>query len=94
MTMTEVDTAREIRELKLEIETLKAQLEGDIPKATYWLQTKVWRQRKALDNLNRRVVTQRFIIRTLEEMGRGLSREEYLEARAKQPENLKERIEE
>jgi hypothetical protein len=85
----------EVAQLKMEIETLEAQLQGgDIPKATAWLQMKVWRQRKALDALNRTVVTNRFIVRTLNEMGRGLSREEYLEARSKQPDLLQARIEE
>lgn len=96
MTMTDAnvlaDKNREIRELKSELEAYKAQLEGDIPKATAWLQWKVWRQRIALDKLNHRVVSQRFVLRTLDELGRGLSREEYLAARARQPENLQARI--
>jgi hypothetical protein len=92
--MTETDYRSEIRELKGEIEALKAQLEGDIPKATAWLQWKCWRQRKALDTLNHKVVSQRFVLRTLEELGRGLTRDEYIEARAKQPGKLLDRIEE
>jgi hypothetical protein len=100
MTMTEVDEARAViklqrenRELKSEVDALKAQLEGNIPKATDWLQWKVWRQRVALDALNRRVVNQRFVLRTIEELGRGLSREEFLAAKARQPEAIQDRIE-
>jgi hypothetical protein len=89
-----LDKNKEIRELKSEIIALRAQLEGDIPKATEWLQYKVWRQRLALDILNRKVVTQRFVLRTLEELGRGLTRDEYIKARDSQPENLQDRIEE
>lgn len=81
-----------VRELEAEVRELRAQLEGDIPTATFWLQTKVWRQRRALDALNRRVLSQRFVLRTLEELGRGLSREEYLAARDRQPESIRDRI--
>lgn len=73
---------RKNAELQGDISALEAQLEGDIPAATRWLQLKVIRQRGALDRLHSRVVTQRFQLRTLEELGRGLSREEYLAARA------------
>lgn len=78
--------------LESEVAALQAQLDGNIPKATEWLQWKVWRQRTALDALNRKVVNQRFVLRTLEELGRGLSREEFLKAKATQPEALQERI--
>ncbi|MFD6162318.1 hypothetical protein ACFWF7_39115 [Nocardia sp. NPDC060256] len=53
-----------------------------MPTATRWLQRKVWRQTAALDVLNRRVVTQRFVLRTLDELGRSLTAEEYRAARA------------
>lgn len=49
---------------------------------TQWLQAKVQAQRVALDALNRRVLSQRFQLRTLNEMGRGLTREEFLAAKA------------
>lgn len=45
------------------------------------LQAKAARQRDALDALNRRVVTQRLILRRLEELGRGLTAEEFRDAR-------------
>ncbi|HKA67858.1 MAG TPA: hypothetical protein VKG85_01940 [Actinomycetes bacterium] len=64
-----------------ERDALRAQLEGDLPKATRWLQRKVWRQAAALDRLNRRVVTQRFVLRTLDELGRSLTVAEYRAAR-------------
>lgn len=46
-----------------------------------WLQAKVAAQRAALDTLNRTIVRQRFVLRTLEELGRGLSRDEFLAAK-------------
>ncbi len=66
-----------------ERDALRAQLDGDIPAATRWLQRKVWRQAEALDVLNRRVVGQRFVLRTLDELGRSLSADEYRAARAR-----------
>ena len=70
-------------ELAAERDALRAQLDGDLPTATRWLQRKVWRQAAALDALNRRVVTQRFVLRTLDELGRSLSADEYRTARAR-----------
>jgi len=46
-----------------------------------WLQAKVAAQARALDVLHSRVVNQRFQLRTLNELGRGLTREEFLKAR-------------
>jgi hypothetical protein len=65
-----------------ERDALRAQIDGDLPKATRWLQRKVWRQAAALDTLNRRIVTQRFVLRTLDGLGRSLSADEYRAARA------------
>ncbi|MFC9434557.1 hypothetical protein [Nocardia sp. NPDC057030] len=42
----------------------------------------MWRQAAALDVLNRRVVTQRFVLRTLDQLGRSLTSDEYRAARA------------
>ncbi len=69
--------------LAAERDALRDQLAGDLPKATRWLQRKVWRQAAALDVLNRRVVTQRFVLRTLDELGRSLTADEYRAARAR-----------
>ncbi|HEY7487513.1 MAG TPA: hypothetical protein VH912_23870 [Streptosporangiaceae bacterium] len=77
------DLRAQLVELAAERDALRAQLEGDLPKATRWLQRKVWRQAVALDALNRRVVTQRFVLRTLDELGRSLTAEEYRTARAR-----------
>jgi hypothetical protein len=77
------DLRRELVELAAERDALRAQLEGDLPAATRWLQRKVWRQAAALDALNRRVVTQRFVLRTLDELGRSLTAAEYWAARAR-----------
>jgi hypothetical protein len=77
------DLRAQLVELAAERDALRAQLEGDLPKATRWLQRKVWRQAAALDVLNRRVVTQRFVLRTLDGLGRSLTAEEYRAARAR-----------
>lgn len=58
-----------------------------------WLQAKVATQRKALDVLNRKVLTQRFRLRVLAEMGRDLTKDEYLVAKEKlENQQVKERI--
>ena len=49
---------------------------------TSWLQAKVAAQKAALDVLHSKVVRQRFVLRTLEEKGRGLTKDEFLEAKA------------
>lgn len=46
-----------------------------------WLQAKVAAQKAALDRLHTNVVNQRFQLRTLNELGRGLTSEEFLKAR-------------
>ena len=76
------DLRTDLVELAAERDALRAQLEGDLPAATRWLQRKVWRQAAALDALNRRVVSQRFVLRTLDELGRSLTAAEYQSARA------------
>jgi hypothetical protein len=76
------DLRAQLVELVAERDALRAQLEGDLPAATRWLQRKVWRQAAALDVLNRRVVTQRFVLRTLDGLGRSLTAQEYRTARA------------
>jgi len=73
--------ASELAEVTAERDALRAQLEGDLPSATRWLQRKVWRQAAALDALNRRVVSQRLVLRTLDRLGRSLSAEEFRAAR-------------
>jgi hypothetical protein len=87
------DLRAQLVELTAERDALRAQLEGDLPTATRWLQRKAWRQAAALDVLNRRVVTQRFVLRTLDELGRSLSKEEYRTARTRiANEQLRDRI--
>jgi hypothetical protein len=101
MTMTEDRTAsqlrdlrRQLREMTVDRDILAAQLAGDVPTATRWLQGKVNRQRAALDVLHIRVVNQRFVLRTLDGLGRSLSGEEYREARnAEENSELRARIE-
>lgn len=78
---TTVDIRHELLELAAERDALRAQLEGDLPTATRWLQRKVWRQARELDRLNRRVTSQRFVLRTLDELGRSLTAEEFRAAR-------------
>lgn len=72
----------EIMSLREDLMIAKANAEGDYPTAQSWLQRKVARQRRALHRLNRRVVAQRFELRTVNEMGRGLSVEERKAAHA------------
>jgi hypothetical protein len=81
MTMATTDMRAELVELTAERDALRAQLAGDLPAATRWLQRKVWRQAAELDRLNRRVTSQRFVLRTLDELGRSLTAEEYQTAR-------------
>src|SRR5215475_4030667 len=82
MVSTDTDLRAQLVELAAERDALRAQLSGDLPKAMRWLQRKVWRQAAALDALNRRVVSQRFVLRTLADLGRSLTTEEYRSARA------------
>jgi hypothetical protein len=81
MTTAITDVRAELVELTAERDALRAQLAGDLPAATRWLQRKVWRQAAELDRLNRRVTSQRFVLRTLDELGRSLTAEEYQTAR-------------
>ncbi len=81
MTIAATDVRAELVELTAERDALRAQLAGDLPAATRWLQRKVWRQAAELDRLNRRVGSQRFVLRTLDELGRSLTAEEYRSAR-------------
>ena len=62
--LTEQPLRAELVEVTAERDALRAQLDGDLPSATRWLQRKVWRQASALDALNRRVTGQRFVLRT------------------------------
>lgn len=52
-----------------------------------WLQAKVASQRVMLDALHSRVVRQRFQLRTLEKLGRSLTTEEFLKAKADEEPN-------
>jgi len=86
--------AAELAEVTAERDALRAQLAGDLPAATRWLQRKVWRQAAALDALNRRVVSQRLVLRTLDRLGRSLTAEEFRAARdAVADPRLRDRIE-
>lgn len=82
------------RELQDQIWMLQMQ-DGELStEQQSWLQMKVASQRKALDTLNRKVVSQRFRLRVLQEIGRDLTKDEYLAARdAIQSEQVKDRIE-
>jgi hypothetical protein len=79
------DLRAQLVELAAERDALRAQLEGDLPSATRWLQRKVWRQAAALDALHRRVVAQRFVLRTLDGLGRSLTAAEFATAKAGRP---------
>jgi hypothetical protein len=91
--MTTTDARQDLVELCAERDALRAQLEGDLPAATRWLQRKVWRQAVELDRLNRRVTSQRFVLRTLDGLGRSLTAQEYRAAREAIPDaQLRDRI--
>lgn len=90
---SEIDYRAMAGELMDDKSALQAQLDGNIPSATFWLQHKVDRQAAALDALNRKVITQRFVLRETNRLGRGLTREEYLQARKEvENEQLRDRI--
>jgi hypothetical protein len=90
---TDADLRTQLIELTAERDALRAQLEQDLPAATKWLQRKVWRQAAALDALNRRVVNQRFVLRTLDALGRSLTEQEFrAAANAVSNPQLRERI--
>ena len=69
--------------LRMQLAAYQAMEASDIPTACWWLQRKVDVQRKALDRLHTRVLNQRFVLRALEELGRGLTAAEVAEARAR-----------
>lgn len=57
-----------------------------------WLQMKVAAQKQANDRMHSTVVRQRFVLRTLERLGRGLTPEEWKEARDLENEQARQRI--
>lgn len=60
-----------------ELELLKAHEEGDVVKIGYRRESKIWRQKQALRELNRRVRVQRLQLRRLNELERGLRPDEW-----------------
>jgi len=76
-----------------EIDVLKATLDGDIPRALTWLQGKAERQRRALDGLNRKVLSLHFALRLMNRLREPVTAAEWQEARqAVEDEALRERI--
>ena len=57
-----------------------------------WLQAKVAAQKQANDRMHSTIVRQRFVLRTLERLGRGLTPEEWKEARDLENEQARRRI--
>lgn len=57
-----------------------------------WLQAKVAAQKQANDLMHSTIVRQRFVLRTLERLGRGLTPEEWKEARDLENERARQRI--
>ena len=74
--------SRELAELRSEVTMLRDALYGEPRDGIPWAIMKVHRQRKALDILHSKVVRQRFQLRVLNELGRGLTRDEFLAAKA------------
>lgn len=88
-----VELQKQLNALRAENRTLRL-LHGELSADDQsWLQMKVASQRKALDRLNRTVVSQRFRLRVLQSMGRDLTKDEYLAAKdAIENEQVKERV--
>ena len=64
-----------------EIDVLKATLDGDIPRALNWLQGKTERQRRALDGLNRKVLSLHFALRLTNRLREPVTAAEWKQAR-------------
>jgi hypothetical protein len=94
MTDDTIALRRALAEMTAERDALAAQLAGDIPAATYWLQAKVTRQRAQLDILNRALLSRRFALRLLNQVREPLTAREWADARAAAGEPLRKRIEE
>ena len=96
--MSDTRLIEHLRQRVLDLETenaiLKAIDRGDLPSANWWATRKAERQRAALDTLCRKVTSQRFVLRTINELGRGLTAEEFAAAKAKANEQLQERLDE
>lgn len=94
--MSDTKLIEHLRQYVLDLETenaiLKAIDRGDLPSANWWATRKADRQRAALDTLNRKVTSQRLVLRTINELGRGLTAEEWAEAKAKVNEQVLERL--
>lgn len=85
---------RQLAEVTAERDVLRAQLEGNLPSATAWLQSKVWRQRVALDTMNRSVLTTRFALRLMNRLREPVTAAEWKAAREALTEDLRERVDE
>jgi hypothetical protein len=82
----------EVARLTVDRNILEAIRKCDTPSALFWYQRKCMAQRRALDVLNRRVISQRFVLRTMDRLGMSLTREQYTQARDAEREELRERI--
>jgi len=74
-----------ILELRDEVAVLRGLLDGEWPAGAHRMQGKIDRQRFALDRLQRRVENQRLVLRTVNELGRGLTDNEWAAARGSVP---------
>jgi hypothetical protein len=87
-----LDVRRELRDTQTECRALRDQLEGR-KDHMWWVQAKVYAQAKANNRMQRTVENQRFVLRTLEQLGRSLTRDEFVAARDEMKnDQLKERI--
>jgi hypothetical protein len=84
---------QQVAELREEAAILRLARDGDRDEAFSRLLSKCDRQRRALNDMNRRNASLRFALRLVNRLGRGLSRDEYVTARdAEQNEQLKSRL--
>lgn len=86
------ELSEENRHLREQVKILQAQVDGDRDQALWRLQSKIDRQRKALDILNRKVLSQRFRLRIAEALGKSITKEEYLAEKAKLADPLADRV--
>ena len=83
--MSDPSFKRQVELLRSENDRLRAQLLRLEETDSAWLQRKVRSQQRALAALQQRVVNQRFVLATLDKLGRGLTRSEWDSHRSSRP---------
>lgn len=81
-----------IRDLSEDLNLATAKLDGNEVAIGLNRETKIARQRAALNRLNRRVRVQRLQLRKLNELGRGLTAEEWTDLKSEFAEELDDEV--